>query len=141
RSPSRGARHGSTRSSTEGSSTGSPSCCGGNGTSSSRVAGAPTTASRTRADCCPLASRSAEALSRLALGRRPRPRREPAVECTLEHLVGGVGQDELDLVPRLLGQLAQVGLVLVREDHLLQAGPLGGEHLVANTPDLQHLAG
>ena len=57
-----------------------------------------------------------------ARGRRGLRRR--AVERGGEHLLDRVGEDELELVARLLRQLVEVGLVLARQDHALQPGAL-----------------
>ena len=42
---------------------------------------------------------------------------------------------------RLVGQLLEVGLVVARQDDPLQAVALGGEHLLADAADREHLAG
>src|SRR6185503_20569858 len=134
-----GAARASTRSRTAIWSTGSRSSCAGNASTSSSAAGARPTASRPRAISSPAALPSASCC--LPFGCGLRPCGEPAVERVLEHLVDVVGEHELELVARLSGELGEIGLVLPRENHLLEAGPLCGEHLLADAADLENLAG
>ena len=64
-----------------------------------------------------------------------------APERVLEDVLDVVGEDELELGRRLRRQVVQVGLVLEREDHALQACALCCEHLLPDASDRQHLAG
>jgi hypothetical protein len=62
-------------------------------------------------------------------------------ERSLEDLVDRVDEDETDGLARLRRQLLEVVLILARQNDPTEAGTLGGEHLLANAADRQHLAG
>src|SRR5579864_4608354 len=63
------------------------------------------------------------------------------VERDLQRLLDRVDEDELHVTPRLLGELLEVGLVLFRQHHPAQPGPLGGEDLLAYAADREDASG
>src|SRR5882757_10972926 len=62
------------------------------------------------------------------------------LECNFEHVADLLGVDELELAELLLGDLLDVALVALGDDHALDPGPLGGERLLLQAPDRQDLA-
>src|SRR5919201_683895 len=62
-----------------------------------------------------------------------------AVERRIEHLVEGVGEHELELLPRLVREVGEIGLVLAGKDHAVYTRALRRQDLLAHAADLQHL--
>src|SRR5437899_4050488 len=61
-------------------------------------------------------------------------------ERELQHFLDPAGQVECHLVAHALGDVVEVLLVALREDDLLQAHPVGGQHLLLDAADRQHQA-
>jgi hypothetical protein len=58
-----------------------------------------------------------------------------------QHLVDGVDEVNRQALPQLVVEiLLDVLLVLPRQDHFLDAGALGGQHLFLDAANRQHLA-
>ena len=66
-----------------------------------------------------------------------RQRRRRVLEGGDEHLVHLSDEDELEAVPDLRRDLLQIGLVALGQDHPLDAGAVGGQHLLLDAADLQ----
>src|SRR5439155_3993783 len=57
-----------------------------------------------------------------------------------QHLVYGLGQVKVHLVPDLFGYVLQVALVAFGEDDLLQPGTVGGQDFLLDSADREHPA-
>src|SRR3954469_14161042 len=73
--------------------------------------------------------------SALSLGARPTSQRR------LERLLDSVDVHELESLALVRGNLGDVALVALRNDDPLDPGPLGGQRLLLQAADRQHLAG
>ena len=67
--------------------------------------------------------------------------RDGSVEGRREHVVDRVGEDEVELGARFIGQFLEIRLVLAGQDDALDPGALRDESLLADAADRQHLAG
>ena len=74
-------------------------------------------------------------------GRCGRPLRRPFCDsrASLEHLLDAVHEDEVEVLAQVLRNVLDVLLVQLRRDHALDAGGLGGERLLLQPADRQHL--
>src|SRR5215210_4093633 len=59
-------------------------------------------------------------------------------ECRVEDLVHRIREDELDRLPDLLRNIAEVLLVLPRQDHRLRPGQVSGQDLRLQPADREH---
>ena len=70
------------------------------------------------------------------------PSCEPAgaIERRIEHLLDLSRPDELEVVAQVLGDVLEIRLIAARCDHARDPGPLGGQRLLLQPADRQHLA-
>src|SRR5215213_9200585 len=71
---------------------------------------------------------------------RPRNPRSDRLKGRLEDLRDAIHEHEFEVLSLVLGDLGHITAVSLRHDHSLDPGALGGERLLLQATDRQHLA-